>query len=270
MPLLVGAGLAVVVGGGRPPGLAPAGRRWRCSGVAGLAAMWGDVADSHAAAAQLALRAEDGRAVAALRLGRGLDRRTARPADRTRRPGRSRAGSSVARRYSNLALASVVVLAASGTLRAIDEVGSWHAPGLDGVRPADPGQGRPAGGAGGARGSQPLPVRAPRWRDRLGRCCAWAGPSWGWRRWCWWPPRCSRVWPHPPRWPPRPAQAAGGHRPGLRHHRQGAAQHLARNHGVQPVRSGRRRLRHRPAGGGRSRHPDVLPAGPARPGPAPR
>ena len=95
-------------------------------GVAGLAAMWGDVSDSHAAAAHslsvLKMVEQWLHFVSAgvwigglLVLLIGLVGLAA--AERGH----------VARRYSSLALASVVVLAASGTLRAIDEVGSWDA-----------------------------------------------------------------------------------------------------------------------------------------------
>jgi copper transport protein len=124
-PLLVGAGVAVLA-----RVLAPASWRRRAIvvvlGVAGLAAMWGDVSDSHAAAAhsrsglkmveQWLHFASAGvwiGGLAILLLGLiGLS-----GADRGR----------AARRYSTVALVSVAVLAVSGTLRAIDEVGSWNA-----------------------------------------------------------------------------------------------------------------------------------------------
>jgi copper transport protein len=125
VPLLVGAALAALV-------LAVAPRDWRrraavaVLGLAGLVAMWGDVTDSHAAAAhqQGGLKMVEQwlhfvsagvwiGGLATLLIGLvGLNR--------TRR-------GLVARRYSAMALAAVVVLAASGLLRAIDEVGSWHA-----------------------------------------------------------------------------------------------------------------------------------------------
>ncbi len=125
VPLLVGAVLAALAALA-----APRARRRRAVvavlGVAGLAAMWGDVSDSHAAAAhsQSGLKMVEqwlhfvsagvwigGLAVLLIGLI-GL-------------AAAERGG--VARRYSTLALVSVAVLAASGTLRAIDEVGSWDA-----------------------------------------------------------------------------------------------------------------------------------------------
>jgi copper transport protein len=119
-PLLLGALLLIV-----PPLRRPR-RALAVLGVAGLVAMWGDVRLSHAAAAtrdawlksleQWAHFAAAGTwigGLVTLLLGLvALD-----PADRGR----------AARRFSNIALASVVVLVGSGVVRAIDEVGSWHA-----------------------------------------------------------------------------------------------------------------------------------------------
>ena len=119
-PLLVAALLLIA-----PPLRRPR-RALALLGLAGLAAMWGDVNLSHAAAATreswLKMFEQWVHFVAAgvwigglatLLIGLAtLD------AD-----GRGRA----ARRFSAIALVAVVVLAASGVLRAIDEVGSWDA-----------------------------------------------------------------------------------------------------------------------------------------------
>ncbi len=125
VPLLVGAAVAAVA-------LLVSPRSWRrrvmvaVLGLAGLAAMWGDVTDSHAAAARslsglkmveqwlhfVSAGVWIGGLVTLLIGLIGLHS-----------AGRGQA----ARRYSNLALAAVAVLVASGTLRAIDEIGSWNA-----------------------------------------------------------------------------------------------------------------------------------------------
>ena len=95
-------------------------------GLAALVAMWGDVTDSHAGAATrdelLKLGDQWVHFVAAgiwigglvtLLVGLGALSPEARGA--------------AARRFSAIALVAVVGLAGSGVLRAIDEVGSWHA-----------------------------------------------------------------------------------------------------------------------------------------------
>ncbi len=125
VPLVAGLVLAVVADLVAP-------RAWRrrvvvaVLGLAGLAAMWGDVSDSHAAAAHsdLALKmVEQWLHFVAAGVWIGglvlllIGLLALRPTERGR----------VVGRYSNLALGAVAVLALSGTLRAIDEVGSWHA-----------------------------------------------------------------------------------------------------------------------------------------------
>ena len=119
-PLLVAALLLIA-----PPLRRPR-RALAVLGVAGLVAMWGDVNLSHAAAATreswLKMVEQWAHFVAAgvwigglVTLLIGL---AALAPDGRRR---------VARRFSTVALVAVVVLASSGVLRAIDEVGSWHA-----------------------------------------------------------------------------------------------------------------------------------------------
>ncbi len=119
VPLILGALLLVV----------PALRRARPAavvlGMAGAVAMWGDVTDSHAAAATrdelLKMLTQWTHFVAAgiwigglvmLLVGLGGLVATER--------------SRIARRYSSIAIVAVLVLIATGTIRAIDEVGSWH------------------------------------------------------------------------------------------------------------------------------------------------
>ncbi len=108
------------------------GRSWRgrvvvaVLGLAGLAGMWGDVTDSHAAAAhaepwlkmteQWLHFASAGVWIGGL-LTLLLVVVTLARSERAR----------VVQRFSTMALAAVVVLGVSGILRAIDEVGSWHA-----------------------------------------------------------------------------------------------------------------------------------------------
>jgi copper transport protein len=120
VPLLIGALLLVIP---------PLRRRRRAAvvvGAAGLVAMWGDVTDSHAAAAtrdELLKMATQWVhfAAAAIWVG-GLVMVLVGLAGLAASERRT-----VARRFSAIALVSVIVLAASGTLRAIDEVGTWHA-----------------------------------------------------------------------------------------------------------------------------------------------
>jgi copper transport protein len=119
-PLLVAALLLIA-----PPLRRPR-RALAVLGVAGLVAMWGDVNLSHAAAATreswLKMFEQWIHFVAAGVWIGGLATLLigllALDAARRRR---------TARRFSTVALVAVVVLATSGVLRAIDEVGSWHA-----------------------------------------------------------------------------------------------------------------------------------------------
>ena len=125
LPLAAGAVAAGVILVAAPRGRRPV---WAVAvlGLAGLGAMWGDVTDSHAAAAHswpVLKMVEQWLHFAAAGVWIGGLAALLVGLAGVSRPERGRA----ARRYSTLAVAAVMVLAASGTLRAIDEVGSWHA-----------------------------------------------------------------------------------------------------------------------------------------------
>jgi copper transport protein len=125
LPLVAGAAVAGVILVAAPR---PRRAAWAVAalGLGGLGAMWGDVTDSHAAAAQslpVLKMVEQWLHFASAGIWIGGLAALLVGLAALRGPERGRA----ARRYSTLALGAVVVLAASGTLRAIDEVGSWHA-----------------------------------------------------------------------------------------------------------------------------------------------
>ena len=250
VPLLVGAALLAVA-----PHCAGRAGPSAVLGLAGLVAMWGDVTDSHAAAADRDELLKMVEQWAALRRRGRLDRRSGHAARRPRRALARRPGSGGAAVLGHGAGGGRRCWPRSGVLRAIDEVGSWHAltstsfgrlilvkcglllvlVGLGAVN-------RYPFGARRVEGS-------PRPLARLGRVelaivavvvlvatAVLQGLA---------PPASVGGRLGPP--------AGGGDRPRLRHHRQGAAAVSPGTTGFNQFDAGRHRLRHRSAADRRPR-----------------